>query len=111
LTSASDVVIFTSPTQIASCASIAANIGSIVAGLLLVRHHRDKQNENPAGAVSNQLHPSMCQLRSYGRGRQHTSSRILTVSSVLNRWRLFSVFHGHCLCGRTSFLASHNSCL
>ncbi|KAI0296395.1 hypothetical protein BC826DRAFT_232371 [Russula brevipes] len=52
LTSASDVVIFTSPTQIASCASMAANIGSIVAGLLLVRHHRAKQNENPAGAAA-----------------------------------------------------------
>jgi len=52
LTSASDVVIFTSPTQIASCASLVANIGSIVAGLLLVRHHRAKQNENPAGAAA-----------------------------------------------------------
>ena len=52
LSSASDVVIFTSPTQIASCLSIEASIGSIVVSLLLVRHNRTKQKEDPAGAVS-----------------------------------------------------------
>ena len=58
LTSASDVVIFTSSTQIASCVSIEASIASIVVALLLVRHNRTKQKEDPAGAVSEQLHPS-----------------------------------------------------
>ncbi|KAI0296406.1 hypothetical protein BC826DRAFT_233003 [Russula brevipes] len=52
LNSASDVVIFTSPTQIASCLSIEASIGSIVVSLLLVRHNRTKQKEDPAGAAS-----------------------------------------------------------
>ncbi|KAI0287385.1 hypothetical protein BC826DRAFT_53980 [Russula brevipes] len=51
LTSASDMVIFTSPTQIASCLSIEASIGSIVVSLLLVRHNRTKYNEDPAGAA------------------------------------------------------------
>jgi hypothetical protein len=36
LTSSSQVDIFTSPTQIASCMSIQASIGSIVIGLLLL---------------------------------------------------------------------------
>jgi hypothetical protein len=61
LTSASDVVIFTSPTQIASCLSIEASIGSIVVSLLLVRHNRTKQKEDPAGAVSEQPYiPHVC---------------------------------------------------
>ncbi|KAH9008790.1 hypothetical protein EDB84DRAFT_1280946 [Lactarius hengduanensis] len=46
------VVIFTSPAQIASCMSIVASAGSIVIGLLLIRHSGPKQNEDPAGAVS-----------------------------------------------------------
>ncbi|KAI0301654.1 hypothetical protein B0F90DRAFT_1936389 [Multifurca ochricompacta] len=50
LTSASQVVIFTSPAQIASSLSIEASVGSIVIGLLLVRHNRSKQKEDPAGA-------------------------------------------------------------
>ncbi|KAI9509033.1 hypothetical protein F5148DRAFT_814395 [Russula earlei] len=52
LTSASQVVIFTSPSQIASSISVEASIGSIVVGLLLLRHNRTKQKEDPAGAVS-----------------------------------------------------------
>ncbi|KAI0248228.1 hypothetical protein BJV78DRAFT_826291 [Lactifluus subvellereus] len=52
ITSASDVNIFTSPSQIASSLSIEASVGSIVTGLLLVRHNRTKQKEDPAGAVS-----------------------------------------------------------
>jgi len=52
LTSASDVVIFTSSTQIASCVSIEASIASIVVALLLVRHNRTKQKEDPAGAAT-----------------------------------------------------------
>ena len=56
LTSASQVVTFTSPTQIASSLSVEASIGSIVIGLLLVRHNRTKQREDPVGAVSGQSH-------------------------------------------------------
>jgi hypothetical protein len=54
ITSASEVVIFTSPTQIASSLSVEASIGSIMIGLLLVRHNRTKQKEDPSGAVSGQ---------------------------------------------------------
>ncbi|KAI9508578.1 hypothetical protein F5148DRAFT_1283882 [Russula earlei] len=50
LTSASQVVIFTSPSQIASSISVEASIGGIVVGLLLLRHNRTKQKEDPAGA-------------------------------------------------------------
>ena len=52
ITSGSQVVIFTSASQIASSLSAEANIGSIVIGLLLVRHNRTKQKEDPAGTVS-----------------------------------------------------------
>ncbi|KAI9458584.1 hypothetical protein BJY52DRAFT_412493 [Lactarius psammicola] len=50
LKSASELNIFTSPAQIASCMSVEASAGSIVIGLLLVRHNRTKQKEDPAGA-------------------------------------------------------------
>ncbi|KAH9164850.1 hypothetical protein EDB89DRAFT_1892589 [Lactarius sanguifluus] len=50
ITSTSEVVIFTSPAQIASCMSIVASAGSVVIGLLLVRRNSAKQNEDPAGA-------------------------------------------------------------
>jgi len=56
LTSASQVYIFPSTSQIASSLSVEASIGSIVIGLLLVRHNRTKQREDPAGAVSGQCH-------------------------------------------------------
>jgi len=56
LTSANQVNIFVSATQIASSLSVEASIGSIVIGLLLVRHNRTKQREDPAGAVSGQSH-------------------------------------------------------
>jgi hypothetical protein len=49
---ASDVNIFTSSAQIASSLSIEASVGSIVIGLLLVRHNRTNQKKDPAGAVS-----------------------------------------------------------
>jgi hypothetical protein len=52
LTSASQVVIFSSPSQISSSLSVVTSVGSIVIGLLLVRHNRTKQREDPAGAVS-----------------------------------------------------------
>jgi hypothetical protein len=54
LTSASQVNIFPSASQIAGFLSAEASIGSLVAGLLLVRHNRTKQREDPAGAVSGQ---------------------------------------------------------
>ncbi|KAH8987920.1 hypothetical protein EDB92DRAFT_1817831 [Lactarius akahatsu] len=50
VTSPSQVVIFTSPAQVASCMSIVASAGSIVIGLLLVHRNSTKQNEDPAGA-------------------------------------------------------------
>jgi hypothetical protein len=58
LTSASEVVIFTSPSQIASSLSVVGSIGSIIIGLLLFRQNRTKrwENEGPAGTVSGQLH-------------------------------------------------------
>jgi hypothetical protein len=62
ISAASQVVIFTSPSQIASSLSVLASIGSIMIGLLLVRHNRTKQKEDPAGAVSEQSH-LMCALR------------------------------------------------
>ncbi|KAH9051655.1 hypothetical protein EDB87DRAFT_1582345 [Lactarius vividus] len=42
--------IFTSAAQIASCMSVEASVGSIVIGMLLVRHNRTKQKEDPVGA-------------------------------------------------------------
>ncbi|KAH9050808.1 hypothetical protein EDB87DRAFT_1168343 [Lactarius vividus] len=50
ITNTNQVVIFTSPAQIASCMSIVASAGSIVIGLLLIRHSGPKQNEDPADA-------------------------------------------------------------
>ena len=54
ISSASGIYIFTSSSQIASSLSVEASIGSIVTGLLLARHNRTKQKEDPAGAVSRQ---------------------------------------------------------
>ncbi len=54
ITNANQVFIFTSSSQIASSLSVEASIGSIVTGLLLARHNRTKQKEDPAGAVSSQ---------------------------------------------------------
>ncbi|KAI9438578.1 hypothetical protein H4582DRAFT_2098566, partial [Lactarius indigo] len=48
--STGQVEIFLSPAQIPSSLSILASLGSIVIGLLLIRHHRFKQREDPAGA-------------------------------------------------------------
>jgi hypothetical protein len=56
ITSANQVIISTSAAQIASSLSIEASVGSIVIGLLLVRHNRTKQKEDPAGAVSKYSH-------------------------------------------------------
>jgi hypothetical protein len=56
ITSASQVVIFTSSAQIASSLSIEASIASIMTGLVLVRRARKKQQEDPAGAVSEYPH-------------------------------------------------------
>jgi chaperone required for assembly of F1-ATPase len=52
ITSANQVVIFTSPAQIASSLSVVGSIGSIIIGLLLVRHNRTKEKEDRSGAVS-----------------------------------------------------------
>jgi len=56
LTSANQVNIFPSATQIASSLSVEASIGGIVIGLLLVRYNRTMQREDPAGVVSGQPH-------------------------------------------------------
>ena len=56
ITSAKEVVIFTSASQIASSLSAEASIGSIVIALLLVRYNRRKRKEeDPADAVSGLL--------------------------------------------------------
>jgi hypothetical protein len=54
ISGANQVFIFTSSSQIASSLSVEASIGSIVTGLLLARHNRTKQKEDPSGAVSRQ---------------------------------------------------------
>jgi len=59
ITSASQVAIFPSASQVASSLSVVTSIGSIVNGLLLVRHNRTKQREDPAGAVSGTVAPAM----------------------------------------------------
>ncbi|KAH9027058.1 hypothetical protein EDB84DRAFT_1239959, partial [Lactarius hengduanensis] len=46
------VVNITTPAQIASYMSMEASVGSIVIGLLLVRHNRSKQKEDPTGATT-----------------------------------------------------------
>jgi hypothetical protein len=56
ITSPSQLIISTSPAQIASSLSIQASVGSIVASLLLLRHNRTKQKEDPASAVSEYSH-------------------------------------------------------
>jgi hypothetical protein len=56
ITSPSQLIISTSPAQIASSLSIQASVGSIVIGLLLLRHNRTKQKEDPTGAVSEYSH-------------------------------------------------------
>ena len=62
LTSASQVAIFTSSMQIASCLSVQASIGSIVVGMPLHRRHMTKGRNDPASAVSGQSHLA-CLLR------------------------------------------------
>jgi hypothetical protein len=94
ITNASQVVIFTSPAQIASYMSIEASVGSIVIGLLLIRHNRSKQKEDPVGAVS-QLHRLICAPSSSNCDSRPTSANILIRDSVWNRWPLFSVSPGH----------------
>ena len=95
ITSASQVVIFTSPAQIASYMSMEASVGSIVIGLLLVRHNRSKQKEDPVGAVS-QLHRLVCAPNSSHYDSRSTSTSILIRDSAWSRWPLFSVFPGRC---------------
>ncbi|KAI9455803.1 hypothetical protein BJY52DRAFT_1278919 [Lactarius psammicola] len=41
----------TTPNQISNYLSLIASVGSIVIGLLLVRHHRTKKEEDPDGAA------------------------------------------------------------
>ncbi|KAH9973818.1 hypothetical protein BGW80DRAFT_1306583 [Lactifluus volemus] len=52
ITSPSQLRILTSPAQLASSLSIQASIGSIVIGLLLLRHNRTKKKDGPAGAAT-----------------------------------------------------------
>ena len=56
ITQTSDLHIYTSTSQIVSCMSAEASIGSIVIGMLLLRHNRTKQKEDPIGAVSERSH-------------------------------------------------------
>ena len=52
ITGKNQVVIFTSPAQVASCVSIVASGGGIMIGLILSRRANRRQNDSPAGAVS-----------------------------------------------------------
>ena len=45
---------YRSPAQVSSYCSIASSIGSIIVGLILVRHSRTKHGETAAEVVSNQ---------------------------------------------------------
>jgi hypothetical protein len=54
ITKTSDLHIYTSASQIVSCMSMVASVGSIVIGMFLVGRHRTKHKEDPAGAVSGQ---------------------------------------------------------
>ena len=56
----SSLHIFTSYAQIVSSMSVEASVGSIVIGMLLVRHNRTKQREDPAGAVSSKQPLGLC---------------------------------------------------
>jgi hypothetical protein len=56
ITSPSQVDVYTLEALLASSLSVLTSIGSIMIGLLLVHFNRNKQNEDPAGAVSRQLH-------------------------------------------------------
>ena len=56
LKSPSQAIFLPSSSQIVSTLSLEASIGSIVIGLLLVRHHRTKQDANHSEAVSEQSH-------------------------------------------------------
>jgi hypothetical protein len=60
LTSIHQVTILPSSSQIASILSLEASIGSIVIGLLLIRHNRPKQEADPSEAVSELSHPYFC---------------------------------------------------
>ncbi|KAI0000139.1 hypothetical protein BJV74DRAFT_821832 [Russula compacta] len=57
LTSANQVIIFTSPAQVVSCLSTIASVANIVIALLLIRLHYLKQDEDPAD-VSTHLYLS-----------------------------------------------------
>ena len=56
ITQSSDLHIYTSTSQIVSCMSAEASVGSIVIGMLLIQHNRTKPKEDPAGAVSERSH-------------------------------------------------------
>jgi hypothetical protein len=56
ITSPSQLIISTSPAQIASSVSIQASVGSIVVGLLLLGHNRMKQKQDSSCAVSDHSH-------------------------------------------------------
>ncbi|KAH9003497.1 hypothetical protein EDB86DRAFT_3039780 [Lactarius hatsudake] len=52
ITGTNQVVIFTSPAQIASCMSIVASVGSIMIALLLIRHSNPKRKGDLTNAAS-----------------------------------------------------------
>jgi hypothetical protein len=56
LEGANQMSIFASSSQIVSCFSTVASIGSIVIALLLVRHNRAKRDVEPSEAVREWLH-------------------------------------------------------
>ena len=57
VTSAKQVVIFTSPAQIANCVSIVISVGGLVVALFLIREYRLRLEEDPQNTVSEpQIH-------------------------------------------------------
>ncbi|KAH9973803.1 hypothetical protein BGW80DRAFT_224457 [Lactifluus volemus] len=56
ITDPSQLIISTSPAQVASSVSIQASVGSILVGLLLLSHNRMKQKLDRTGAVSDHSH-------------------------------------------------------
>ncbi|KAF8259662.1 hypothetical protein EI94DRAFT_1902876, partial [Lactarius quietus] len=60
ITNTSQVVMLTSPAQIASCMSIVASVGSIVIGLILINDSSPEQDARLPSAVSEQKYLGLC---------------------------------------------------
>jgi hypothetical protein len=75
VTSAKQVVIFTSPAQIASCVSIVTSVGGLVVALLLIREYRLRLEEDTQSNVSETQIHLICLIP-----RKHQLTHLKTVS-------------------------------